>query len=256
MKHLVITLLILMLVTPFIQAATDPEDSLILYMSFDTVDGQSIIDHSKYGNDGEMMGDPEHVAGKFGKAVGFNGQNQWVQVPHHETLTVDEDFTVMAWINIERHFGPGNANWQGIVAKGNNPRSYSLYIHGPTQCMHLSAGGGSTCNQQILLNEWQHVVGQMESGTHRYWLNGKNIGESPGKQDPPGLADTSNVMIGRTHENSRELLGVIDEVRIWNRALSEDEIVEQMNKGFDESFPVDPQHKVATTWGTIKSQRH
>lgn len=256
MKHLVITLLILMLVAPIVQAAVDPEDALILYMSFDTVDGKTTIDHSKYGNDGEMMGAPKHVAGKFGKALEFNGQNDWVVVPHDDILTVDEDFTVMAWINTERHMGPNNQRWQGIVAKGNAPRSYSFYTESPSECLHLSVGGaGSVCNGKVPLDEWAHVTAQMEGNTHRYWINGENAGEFAGKNPPPGKADTANVLIGRTHEGNRELLGLIDEVRIWNRALSEDEVKEQMNKGFDELFPVDPRHKVATTWGTLKSQK-
>ncbi len=45
-------------------------------------------------------------------------------------FTVDQDVTVMAWIHNERHTGPNDARWQGIIAKGNNPRSYSLWTDG------------------------------------------------------------------------------------------------------------------------------
>ncbi len=258
MKHLIITLLILMLVAPFVQAATDPEDSLILYMSFDTVDGKTTIDHSKYGNNGEMMGDPKHVAGKFGKALEFNGTTDWIEIPHDDILTVDENVTVMAWIHTERHTGPGGQRWQGIVAKGNAPRSYSFYTESPSECLHLSVGGqGSVCNGKVALNEWVHVTGQVEGNTHRYWINGESAGEFGGKNPPPGKADTSVVFIGTTAEGAgRRFLGMIDEVRIWNRALSEKEVNEQMEKDHFELFPVDPRHKVATTWGTIKGQRH
>lgn len=246
-----------MLVAPYVQAAVDPEDALILYMSFDTINGKTTIDHSKYGNDGEMMGGPKHVAGKFGKALELNGQNDWVVVPHDDILTVDKDVTVMAWINTERHMGPNNQRWQGIVAKGNANRSYSFYTESPSQCLHLSVNkAGSVCNGKVPLNEWVHVAAQVEGDTHRYWINGETAGEFGGKNSPPGKADTDNVLIGRTHEGNREFLGLIDEVRIWNRALSADEVVEQMNKGYDELFPVDPRYKAATTWGTIKGLRH
>ena len=56
----------------------------------------------------------------------------------------------------------------------------------------------------------------------------------------------------KRHVNS---LGLIDEVRIWNRALTEDEVIDQMNKGHLELFPVDPRQKLATTWGTLKTQK-
>lgn len=256
MKTLFIMLTIITFVASFAHALNEPEDSLILYMSFDTVDGKNTIDHSKYENHGEMMGNPKHVAGKFGKALELNGSSDWVVVPHDDILTVDKEVTVMAWINTERHMGPNNQRWQGIVAKSNNPRSYSFYTESPSECLHLSVGGGSVCNKKIPLNEWVHVVAQVADGTtHKYWVNGESAGEFGGKSPPPGKADTETVLIGRTHEGNREFLGLIDEVRIWNRALSEEEVLEQMEKGHMELFPVDPRQKLTTTWGTIKTEK-
>ena len=257
MKTLFIMLTLTAFVASFAHALNEPEDSLILYMSFDTVDGKNTIDHSKYENHGEMVGDPKHVGGKFGKALEFNGTSDWVEIPHHETLTVDKDVTVMAWIHTERHTGPDGARWQGILSKSNAPRSYSFYTESPSKCMHFVAGDGSVCQQgEVKLNEWQHVAAQLDSGTHRYWINGQNVGEHGGKSNPPGNADTSTVFIGTTAEGaSRLFLGLIDEVRIWNRALTEEEVIEQMNNGHFELFPVDPRQKLTTTWGTLKTQK-
>ena len=206
----------------------------------------------------EMMalspGAPELVDGKFGKALKLNGQDDWVTVPHADILTVDESITVMAWINAERHKGPNDQRWQGIVAKGNNPRSYSFYTEFPSECLHLSVGGGSVCDKKIALNEWVHVVAQVDGGTtHKYWVNGENAGEFGGKNNPPGAADTADVLVGKTHEGNREFLGLIDEVRIWNRALSEDEVLAEMDIGG--LTPVDPLGKLSTTWATLKSER-
>ena len=193
---------------------------------------------------------------KFGKALELNGESDWVEVPHADILTVDESVTVMAWINTERHQGPGGQRWQGIVAKSNGPRSYSFYTESPSECLHLSVGGGgSVCNGKVELEKWQHVVAQVDDGTHRYWINGEKVGEFGGKPPPPGKADTDSVLVGKTHENQRELLGLIDEVRIWNRALSEEEVNEQMEMGYFEIFAVDPRQKLATTWGQLKSRK-
>ncbi len=253
MKTSIIILTLIAFTASFAYALNDPEDSLILYFSFDEVDGDTAIDHSLYENNGEIAGAPKHVDGKFGKALQFNGTSDWIEVAHEDILTVDESVTVMAWINAERHQGPGGQRWQGIVAKGNNPRSYSFYTESPSECLHLSVGGsGSVCNGKVALNEWQHVVAQVEDGTHRYWLNGESVGEFAGKNPPPGEADSATVLVGKTHEGSREFLGLIDEVRVWNRALSEDEVIEQMEKGFFELFAVDPRQKLATSWGQLK----
>ncbi len=257
MKRICIMLIFVMFVASFAHALQEPEDSLILYTSFDTIDGKNTIDHSKYENHGEMKGDPKHVDGKFGKALEFNGTTDWIEIPHDDILTVSKDVTVMAWIHTERHTGPGGERWQGIVAKGNNPRSYSFYTESPSECLHFSVGGsGSVCNGKVALNEWQHVTAQVDGNTHRYWINGEMAGEFGGKNAPPGKADTSVVFIGTTGEGAgRRFIGLIDEVRVWNRALTEDEVNEQMEKGHFELFPVDPRQKVTTTWGSIKTNK-
>ena len=256
MKTVFCILLIAALVVPVVYAADPSDDSLILYFSFDELDGDTVIDHSQYGNNGTIAGAPELVAGKFGNALKLNGESDWVEVPHAEILTVDESVTVMAWINAERHKGPNDQRWQGIVAKSNNPRSYSFYTEFPSECLHLSVGGGSVCDKKIPLNEWVHVVAQVDGGsTHKYWVNGEAAGEFGGKNNPPGKADTADVLVGRTHEGNREFLGLIDEVRIWNRALDEDEVIDQMEKGYFELFAVDPRQKLATTWGLLKKSQ-
>ena len=243
-------------VVPYANAEVSADGSLILYFSFDELDGDMTIDHSLYGNDGNIFGSPELVDGKFGKALKFNGESDWIEVPHDDILTVTESVTVMAWINPERLSGPNNAQWQGILSKGNSPRSYSFYTETANQCLHLSAGGGSTCNIQLQTNEWQHVVGQVDSGTHRYWINGDSAGESGGKSALPGTGDTSNVFVGTSAEGASRLFqGLIDEVRIWNRALSEDEILAEMETGYQPGTAVDPRQKLSTTWGTIKSSK-
>lgn len=258
MKVVLLVLILFLIVGSAVFAANEPEDSLILYMSFDTINGKETIDHSKYGNHGEMKGDPKHVKGRFGKALQLNGEDEYIEIPHHESLTVTKEVTVMVWINIGRHSGPGGVNWQGITAKGNGPRSYSFYTHLPTKCLHLSIGpaggfGGSNCNTPISLNEWNHVVAQLDNGTHRYYINGEMVKEIVGKVDALGNADTAPVAVGAAGPgNIRYLLGMIDEVRIWNRALSEEEVNDHMEKGHFEIFDVDPQDKLATTWGYMK----
>lgn len=251
MKTLFFGVMVLLMVVPFAGAVDVSDPSLILYFSFDEVAGDTVTDLSSYGNNGTIAGAPESVAGKFGNALKFNGESDWVEVPHADILTVEESVTVMAWINAERHTGPNDARWQGILSKGNNPRSYSFYTESPSECLHLSAGGsGSVCTGAIALNEWQHVAAHVADGVHRYWLNGESVGEFDGKNPLPGAADTATVLVGKTHEGNREFLGMLDEVRIWNRALSEDEIVAEMEVG---TTPVEPAGKLSLTWGALKT---
>ena len=150
-----------------------------------------------------------------------------------KSLIVETGLTIMAWIKTPRFETPGFL-WQGIIAKGNDPRSYSFYtIEGG---LHLSVGFspwlGSNVVETLELNQWQHVVAQVDSdGTHHYWVNGKLIGSIQLDPALPGSLDTASVLIGRTHEDDREFLGVIDELRLWRRVLSENEILEHMEQG-------------------------
>lgn len=226
-------------------ASADP--SLMLYFSFDELNGTQAIDHSQHQNHGTLVGNPVLVEGKFGKALEFNGESDYVEVPHDDSLTVDQNVTVMAWIHTPRHHGPKGQLWQGIIAKGNNPRSYSFYTEdGGALSLSVNDFLGSESEVKVALNEWQHVVAQVDNGVHRYWINGKNAGvhrftrddetiDSEEQTSLPGTADRASVRIGNTHDviplPDRHFLGRIDEVRVWNRALSETEIVEQMNMG-------------------------
>ncbi len=221
----------------------DGDESLILYFSFDELNGNQTIDHSQHENHGTLFGNPQLVDGRFGKALEFNGQSDWVEIPHDDSLTVDKGVTVMAWIHTPRHKGTVS-QWQGIIAKGNNPRSYSFYTQSSGH-LHLSVKYvgvrelfGSRSIEKVQLNEWQHVVVQVDKGIHRYWINGKNAGEhrsldSSAAISLPGNTDSATVRIGNTHD-ARHFLGRIDEVRVWNRALSEAEIIEQMETGYRE----------------------
>ena len=110
---------------------------------------------------------------------------------------------------------------------------------------------------QILVSKHKSCISICTKTLHtRYWINGQNVGETGNKPDPPGAADTATVVIGTAGGGgTRYFLGMIDEVRIWNRALSDEEINKQMEKGHFEIFPVDPKLKLTITWGNLKVQQ-
>ena len=235
-----ILFLVFTLTCPIVQVSGNPDESLILYLSFDELRDRTVKDHSHYGNDGALVGKPTLVEGKFGKALKFNGRSDWVEIPHDDSLTVDKNVTVMAWIKTPRHGGPNGALWQSIVAKGNSPRSYSFYTEKESGGLHLSVSNfkGSGSHRNIALNRWQHVATQVDNGIHRYWINGKLTAAYPVNASLPGKADTASVRVGNSHDvkpaasADRNFLGLIDELRIWNRALSQDEITREMQTGY------------------------
>ena len=258
-----VSLLLIVLVPVF--AAAQIDDSLILYLSFDEGGGEEALDTSDYGNNGMFKSEPEWVDGKFGKALWFDGVDDYIEVPDSESLRVDEAVTIMAWLNVER-LGFTGTDYQGVMAKGNTFRSYSLYTHVPTSGLHFSTSalvantfhGSTTAGKTIALDEWVHVAAIAETddtgGSHTYYINGEPAGNTnfADMKALPGENDTGPVVIAKTAEASRFLLGAIDEVRIWNRALSQGEVISQMKRGREGIISVQPQDKLADTWGNIK----
>ena len=101
-------------------AAVDP--TLVGWWWFDEGGGTTAADSSGNKNNGALMNGAPWGTGKFGKAVQLDGVDDYVQIPHSTTLCVSNEVTVMAWINTPRLEYPG-AGYQGIVSKGNAPRS-------------------------------------------------------------------------------------------------------------------------------------
>ncbi len=206
-------------------AAQDP--SLVGWWRLDDAAGTIATDSSGNGNDGDFIGAPTWVAGLIGQAVHFDGDNDWIEVPHDDILCVDNEVTVAAWVMPEQ-LDDGGSGYQGIITKGNATRSYSLYTR-TNGTMHFSttSGGayiGSGSTGTATLNEWNHLSAQVKGGVHYYFVNGEPAGSGGSGINLPGTADSDNVRIGNTHESSgRRFGGIIDDVRVYNRAVAEDE---------------------------------
>ncbi|MBW8042565.1 MAG: LamG domain-containing protein, partial [Planctomycetes bacterium] len=220
------------LVLSLAMSVTEGADpSLVGLWSFDEGAGITAFDMTAYGNDGTLQGGPQWVNGKLAMALQFDGVDDFVEVPHAAILTVDTEVAVMAWINAQRHNSAGG-DWQAILAKSNDPRSYSFYTHssGTLHFSTTSGGGyvGSNSSGQVPLNEWVHVCAMVSGGQHVYYINGQPAGTSQSGINLPGAADTATVRIGVTHEGGNNFLGMIDDARIYNRALTQQEIQEAM----------------------------
>ena len=217
------------------------EADLVGWWKFDEGSGNTASDASGNGNNGTLQGGPTWVVGRIGGALRLDGTDDYVQVPHADILTVDDEVTVMAWIYAERYIGPTGDDWQGILSKGSSPsRSYNFYTE-VSGALHFSVGGyGPLSTTQVPLNEWVHVCAMVVDGQIGFYINGEPAGLSGSGVTPPGAADTANVVIGRTDEGtSRSFLGMIDDVRIYNEALSQEEVQRAM-LGEGQPYAINP----------------
>ena len=255
-----------MIFTSLSVAEIDPECIMGMWL-FDEGTGKVAEDSSEKGNDGEFFGKPGWVDGKFGKALEFDGESDWVQILDAPSLRVTTDVTVMAWIKAERYTFPG-VNWQGVIAKSTNPRSYTIYTDvGGKFLLSIHSVGTHVCGvsvNAVPLDEWVHLAGVAESsedgGTMKLYINGVLDKEMPSAalKSLPGDSDTSDVVIGRTWEGERFFAGLIDEVALFNVALTAEEIKRIAENGLERGLGltvVEPSSKLTATWGKLKTER-
>jgi hypothetical protein len=170
-------------------------------------------------------GCPKWVDGKFGKALSFDGVDDYMDISHSDSIMPTSAITVEAWVNTQQ-----KDVWQGIVGKNNNtyPYYYGGYWLGITYAntfrFWIDIGGtpqtvGST--DIINLNTWYHVVGVYDGSTVKIYVDGILKGSTSATGSITAV--TTSLRIGYTYDGSR-FNGLIDEVRIYNRALSEEEI--------------------------------
>lgn len=230
-------------------------DGLVGAWLFDEGKGEAVTDSSDNGLDGKIArGKPKWVDGKFGGAMEFGGADM-VTVDDDPALDL-EDFTLAAWVNIPKISGA----WQIIASKENrNPtgRNYGLFGNINNGTVHYSFttnAGWKSFNAATAVTdgEWHHVAGTYDGSDFKLYLNGTVDAETaPGTK--PDNHDNF-LFIGGCDIGNYWMTGTIDEVVIYNRALSEQEINELMEDGMEVTLDVQPGGKLGTTWSRIKTR--
>ncbi len=212
-----------------------PEDTmtrgLVGYWSFDEGDGTVARDASGNNNHGTLTNGPQWTKGKNGTALQFDGKNDYVDCGNDSSLDIMDAITVEMWVNLRSprlynpliHFGASYGGNEGI-------RLEQTVAGG--QINFLIGNGGSkayiTSDDNVLNGVWTHIVGVWDGTFSKLIINGitqSNIGNVSG----PIIYDNATRYIGR--ENTNYVNGAIDEVRVYNRALTEAEVKYHYNHG-------------------------
>ena len=76
---------------------------LVLAYDFEKIQGNTVKDASKHGNDGELMGDPQMAESVMGQALAFDGEDDRLNLGSDASLNPTDALTIVAWIFIERY---------------------------------------------------------------------------------------------------------------------------------------------------------
>jgi hypothetical protein len=206
------------------------------------------------GNDGTIKGDPETAEGRIEEGMEFDGTEDRVEIPK-DLMVGLESFTIECWFSYEN-----SANWRWMV--GGGPQwNYGLgmCIHSGSNIVryHLKTDKGSfyTGNGKTALTpgEWYHIAYTYDGKTAKSYVEGEVDFEQP----LTGVVqiDPTTLAIGAGYWNNGEyFVGIIDEVRIYDRALSGDEVTRNYEVKSN-SLAVDAAGKLHETWGNIKTSR-
>lgn len=205
-------------------------ERLIGFWGFDNESGTKAYDFSGNMNNGTLTNNPTRTSnGKVGSVIDFDGDNDYVYVADSSDLDVDY-VTLSAWIYVDEY-----KDDQRIISReygtGNPYNIYSLLISG-SEDKHLQfriARDGIglrdiiTDDAEIPLSTWTHVAATYNGSAAVLYVNGDLV---VADYNLPGVImnDDNPVLIGASEFYSRYFNGKIDEVKLWDIALTEEQI--------------------------------
>jgi len=199
-----------------------PPAGLVAAYAFDEGTGTGVADASGSGNAGSIGTAAWTTAGKYGGALSFNGTSARVTVPDAPSLDLTGAMTLEAWV---RPTSVGS--WRDVVYKGND----SYYLMGSSSLQSRPAAGGifsgsygETFGPSALpLDVWTHLAATYDGQTLRLYVNGDQVASKP--QVGSLAPSTHPLQIGGDAIYGQHFAGLIDEVRVYNRALTAAQIV-------------------------------
>ena len=280
MRNLILIWVLVNLIMVFVCAEkSNADESLVLYLTFDDGKGEAAKDLSKHNNHGDLVGGPKWVTGKFNGALELDGVDDYVVVNKNDSLKFGQgSFSVEAWVNLSTKQTTGNpggrlANDRGTGA-GGTLHGWQIKINntgdGDKKWGFNDSGIDDATGNYGVYNagwkvtaanydngEWYHVGIVYKAGTGlSFYVNAALDGEVEIKKygsldnDLPVVIGAAIANDGKEGVKSQFFPGIIDEVRIWNRALSQQELEKYMTEG----LAVYPIEKITATWGMIKTR--
>ena len=208
------------------------------YWKFNESSGINVADDSPYENNGKL-GDGTCSPGSgecpnwetsdciSGSCLDFDGSNDYVSIQNDDSLNPPNAITITAWIKVA---DPNQDRFMRIISKKSAWDSNNGYEfeYNPYNNYLTVLGSGSNYGRAANIDldtDWHHVAAVIDGTIARVYVDGVDRTTDPSVS---GLASgTEDLHIGKLSGGTYYFNGIIDEVKIWNRALTEDEISEE-----------------------------
>ncbi len=182
-------------------------------------------------NNGTMQGTASFVAGEVGQAFSFDGSSGYVSVPDAPTLdSFTNAMTIECWIKSGKL--TANPGWEGLVCKGNI--SWRLLGTTGAKTVYVAFNGASPTDlfgtRNVNDEQWHHIAATYDGNTMSLYVDGT----LDASQAATGsiLQTSDGLTIGNDAAQPGLLWnGLMDEVSLYNRALTSNEIAAIYNAG-------------------------
>lgn len=215
---------------------------------FDEGSGTIANDTSGYGNNGTLVNsptwrcasvDPGYTPSSEGCALELNGSTQYVNAGNHASFNITEMITVEAWVKVPS----GAASDMKLIGKGKdwydgNNSGWILTFYSYIRWRVIDSSGtafNADYSYNIRDNAWHHLVFSYDKNSLKLFVDGSLQKEVPANGNPMIGAPGWDLIMGTAPWNPTSLLlnGLIDDIRIYERALTAAEIQKHYAEGLE-----------------------
>ena len=195
------------------------DPSLVGWWSLDEGSGNVAVDWSGHDNHGNLVGEPQWVAGYDGGALELDGNN-WIDCGNPAALQIAGSITIACWVNPAALGGD-----QGFVALNNSYAFKASADH-----LRFTTPGildHDAFSATLDNGEWQHAAVTFEPGQVGgavFYINGVEIE----RLDASSLSVGTGPFLIGNNQWSQHLIGLIDDVRVYNKILTAEEVTRAM----------------------------
>ena len=201
---------------------------LVALFKMEVGSGSTLIDNSGYLNNAAVKGTPVWINGMEGQAIRFSGSGQYATVPHNASLDMTYAVTIAAWMKPER------MATQYVVKKATNGSTdgYELSMSSTGQIFfrinQKSSGNTYRLDSKVKYpvdgNTWMHAAATYDGAYIRLYIDGTENAVMPLSSPVPINNNSLPLSIAAESNGVYPYKGALDEVYLYNRALSADEI--------------------------------
>jgi hypothetical protein len=201
------------------------DESLQLYLPFEEMAGNVTEDTSLYAYSADLVNGPTWTAGHSGGGLNFDGIDDYVEVPGYKGITGGASRTCYAWIKTSEPTGE-IIGWGEEYPGGR----WVIRVNEGGQLRAEVQGGNIIGTTLINDGAWHHIAvvleddGSPDISEAVLYVDGNPETISASADEPVQTGSEQNVRVGMYFIAERYFNGLIDEVRIYDRALSETEI--------------------------------